>query len=105
MNFPEYDGWSNEATWSIFTNFTRYKETRVPIKRRAQLGTKQVRSFVEMLVHSWHEGTVSGRHSEALQCLGQEFIQSAIRYISWHNIYDFWRGDPVPEPPSEQTRY
>ena len=104
MNFREYNGWSNEATWSIFTNFTRYKETRVPMKQRAQEGTKQVRSFVEMLVHSWYEGTISSRHSEALQCLGQEFIQSAIRHISWSYIYDALRGEPVPKPPNELTR-
>jgi len=103
MNFREYNGWSNEATWSIFTNFTRYKETRVPMKQRAQEGTKQVRSFVEMLVHSWYEGTISSRYSEALQHLGQEFIRSAIRYISWSYIYDALRGEPVPEPPNELT--
>ncbi len=104
MNFPEYNGWSNEATGSIFTNFTKYKETHVPIKQRAQEGTKQVRTFVEMLVHSWYAGTVSGRHSEVLQCLSQEFMQSAIRYISWSYIYDILRGEPVPEPPNELTR-
>lgn len=103
MIFPEYNGWSNEATWSVFTNFTRHKETRVPMKQQAQEGTKQVRSSIEMLVHTWYEGTVSGRHSEALQCLGQGFIQSAIRYVNWSYIYDLLRGEPLPEPPNELT--
>ena len=104
MNFPEYNGWSNEATWSIYTNFTRYKETCVPMKQRAQEDTKEVRSFVEMLVHSWYEGPVSDGHSEALQCLGQAFMLSAIRYVRWSYIYDVLRGAPVPEPPNELTR-
>lgn len=103
MNFPESNGWSNEATWSIFSNFTRYKETCVPMKQRALEGTKQVRSFVEMLVHSWYEGAVSDLQSEILRCLGQEFMQSAIRYVSWSYIYDALRGQPVPEPPNELT--
>src|SRR5258708_31917383 len=103
MNFREYNGWSNEATWSIFTNFTRYKETRVPMKQRAQEGTKQARSFVEMLVHSWYEGTISRRHSAALQHLGQESIRTAIRYISWSYIYAALRVELLPQPPTELT--
>jgi hypothetical protein len=42
-------------------------------------------------------------HSEILRSLGQEFIQSAIRYVSWSYIYDALRGEPVPEPPNELT--
>ncbi len=104
MNFPEYNGWSNEATWSIFTNFTRYKETRVPMKQRAQEGSIRVRTFAETLVLSWYEGAVGGRYCKAMQRLGQEFIQSAIRRVSWSYIYDGLRGEAVPEPPNELTR-
>ena len=103
MNFPESNGWSNEATWTIFSNLTRYKETSVPMKQRALESTQQVRSFVEMLVHSWYEGAASGLHSAILRSLGEEFIQSAIRYVSWSYIYDALRGEPVPEPPNELT--
>lgn len=106
MEFPEHNGWSNEATWSIFANFTRDKETRVSIMNRAQQeSSKQVRSFVEMLVHSWFEGAISYRYSdnEAVQCIGHEFILSAMRYVRWAYIYDALRGEPVPEPPNELT--
>jgi hypothetical protein len=35
--------------------------------------------------------------------MGQEFMQSAMRYVSWSYIYDALRGEPVPEPPNELT--
>lgn len=103
MNFPESNGWSNEATWTIFSNFTRFEETSMPMKLRAQEGARQVHYFVERLVHSWYEGTVSGLYCEVLRCMGQEFMESAMHYVSWSYIYDALRGEPVPEPPNELT--
>jgi hypothetical protein len=104
VNFPKHNGWSNEATWSIFTNFNRFEETRVQLRQRAQEGEKQVRLFVELLLHSWYEGVVSDAQCEALQGLCQACIQSGMRYISWSYIFDALRGEAVPRPPNELTR-
>lgn len=104
MSFPEYNGWSNKATCSVFTIFTSSEETRVPLERQAQKGTEQVQSFVEVVVHSWREGSVSYGHSEAPHRLGREFIQFAIRSVGWCYIYYALRGERVPEPANELTR-
>jgi hypothetical protein len=104
MILPQHNEWSNEATWSIFTNFTRYKETRISIKQRAEEGTEQVQSLVEQMVRSWFEGVVSDEDNQALQHIGKELIQLAIRRVWWAYVYDALRGKTVPEPPNEFTR-
>ncbi len=104
MILPEHNDWSNEATWSIFTNFTRYKETRISIKERAEEGTEHVQCLVEKMVRSWFEGVVSDEDSQALQHVGKELIQLAIRRVWWAYVYDALRGETVPEPPNVLTR-
>lgn len=104
MILPEHNGWSNEATWSVFTNFTRYKETRVSIKQRAEEGTQQVRCLVEKMVRAWFEGSISDQDSLALQHIGRELIQLAIRRVWWAYVYDALRDQLAPEPPNDLTR-
>jgi hypothetical protein len=104
MDFPEYRGWSNEATWFIFTNFIRDRESHILLKEQAQEGTQQVQAFVEKLVQSWYEGTASETDVRAVRHLGRAVILSAVRRVRWAYIYDVLRGETVPDPPNELTR-
>jgi len=31
--FEEYNGWTNKATWSVYTDFTSFDASRIPFER------------------------------------------------------------------------
>ena len=90
VEFPEYNGWVNQPTWSAFTVLTSYDESRVEVETRASTGTavqgiENVQSWLQKALEGWFQG-IRSPYTKAIDMFMKEMLSMSVSYVDWYAV-------------------